>query len=86
MLLIIRALQLKQTRNVEEEQQRQKNLILIATTYIVYSIIERAFTSFEYRFYLLVSMTIGGLVAKEKGYFDQALNRVMDVLGQKKVA
>ena len=86
MLLIIRALQLKQTHNVEEEQKRQKNLILIAMTYIVYSIVERTFTSFEYRFYLLVIMTMGGLFAKEKGYFDQTLSRLMEMLGQKKIA
>ena len=52
-----------------------KKLLLIAITYLVYSLIERIFTQYDSKFFLLLFVIGGAFFAKEKGYFDQGLQK-----------
>lgn len=74
--IIIKGLQLKQEGSAsEEERTRMKKLLLIAITYLVYSLIERIFTQYDSKFFLLLFVIGGAFFAKEKGYFDQGLQK-----------
>lgn len=63
---------------------RKRHLILLALTLIVFSLLERIFTDFDNKFFFLLALFIGGLVAKEKGFLDQGLDKIKELILKKK--
>jgi hypothetical protein len=83
--LIIKALQFQQDRCEEDESNRKKKLLLLAFLFIAYSLVEKMFANFDSKFFLLLFMIGGAVFAKEKGYFDQGLEKITNIIEQKKI-
>jgi hypothetical protein len=80
--LIIKALQIHHDRNTEEEGSRTKKLIMVALLFLLYSIFEKMFSQFDSKFFLLLFMIGGAVLAKDRGYFDQGLKKVEEVVAK----
>ena len=44
--------------------------------FVVYSLVEKMFTHFDSKFFLLLFMIGGAVFARERGYFDQGLQKM----------
>ena len=80
--LIIKALQIHHDRNTEEESNRTKKLIMVVVLFVIYSIIEKIFSQFDSKFFLLLFMIGGMVLAKDRGYFDQGLKKVEELVAK----
>jgi len=54
--------------------------------FVVYSIFETFINTYENRCFLLLILTVGGIIAKEKGFLDQGIEQVKAVVVKNKMA
>lgn len=59
-------------------------MILLALTLVLFSLLERIFIDFDNKFFFLLTLFIGGLVAKEKGFLNQGIDKVKEIILKKK--
>lgn len=55
---------------------------MVAALFVLYSIIEKMFSQFDSKFFLLLFMIGGAVFAKERGYFDQGLKKLEEAVAK----
>jgi len=59
-------------------------MLLLALAYILFSLFERIFDDFDSRLGLLAFIIVGAVIAKEKGFFDKGLEKVIELISRQK--
>lgn len=55
---------------------------MVAALFVLYSIVEKMFSQFDSKFFLLLFMIGGAVFARERGYFDQGLKKVEEAVAK----
>lgn len=84
LILAARALQYRQETDPKDQQNRQLNLYLLICIFLIYSLAERLFATFESRFYVLLLITGAAVALKEKGLFEKGLQKVIALVNKTK--
>jgi hypothetical protein len=83
-ILTVRALQYKRENEIDEEENRKRLLILLAITFVLFSLLENIILTYDNRFFLLLVLFIGGMVAKDKGFIDVGMERLNELIEKRK--
>lgn len=61
------------------------HLYLLAIIYLVFSLLERMFISYDSKFFFLLGLFIAGLVIKERGHLHQGVDKLKEIFSKSKI-